>query len=160
MKTEQLQIRVSKKQKAALRRLARIANLSLSEFVLSKVLEPPESRFLALVSQLKESNGKREVFAEMNDLLSSLQATEFQEFLIEPSEDLSPFMKNYLAAMIERRAREIHCLAPEWVRRVKPLENPYFGSEIESLRGYLLVSSPVEFKKRNIFIDSTLGSRI
>ncbi len=160
MKTEQLQIRVSKKQKAALRRLARIANLSLSEFVLSKVLEPPESRFLALVSQLKESNGKREVFAEMNDLLSSLQATEFQEFLIEPSEDLSPFMKNYLAAMIERRAREIHCLAPEWVRRVKPLENPYFGSEIESLRVHLLVSSPVEFKKRNIFIDSTLGSRI
>jgi hypothetical protein len=35
-----------------------------------------------------------------------------------------------------------------------------FGSELQSLRLYLLTHSPPPFRARNIFIDSSLGDRI
>jgi hypothetical protein len=40
------------------------------------------------------------------------------------------------------------------------LADPFFGSELRSLRHYLLTHSPAPFRSRNIFIDSTVGDRI
>jgi hypothetical protein len=41
-----------------------------------------------------------------------------------------------------------------------PLAEPVFASSLQSLRLHLLVLSPAPFRRRNIFIDSTLGARI
>jgi hypothetical protein len=35
-----------------------------------------------------------------------------------------------------------------------------FGSDLQNLRLYLLTHSPPPFRRRNIFIDSTLGDRV
>jgi hypothetical protein len=40
------------------------------------------------------------------------------------------------------------------------LTEPVFGSELQSLRLYLLTHSPPPFRARNIFIDATLGDRV
>jgi hypothetical protein len=46
------------------------------------------------------------------------------------------------------------------VREVPPLEEPHFATTLEGLRLHLLQVSPVPFKRRNIFIDSSLGDRV
>jgi hypothetical protein len=48
---------------------------------------------------------------------------------------------------------------PEWTSAVSPLDRPRFVVELESLRPHLLRASPVPFKRRNIFIDATIGDR-
>jgi len=47
---------------------------------------------------------------------------------------------------------------PGWTRAIAPLSEPMFGSELQSLRLYLLAHSPPPFRVRNIFIDSTLAT--
>jgi hypothetical protein len=43
---------------------------------------------------------------------------------------------------------------------VVPLEEPAFGTALQSLRLHLLTHSPPPFRLRNIFIDSSLGQRV
>jgi hypothetical protein len=50
--------------------------------------------------------------------------------------------------------------APSWTGEVRPLEKPVFGSSLKSLRLHLLRHSPVAFRSRNIFIDSSIGDRV
>jgi len=73
---------------------------------------------------------------------------------------LSPLLGNYVAAMVEQAAAQKNVLPPKWVRDVAPLDQPFFASELASLRLHLLCSSPVPFKRRNIFVDSSIGARI
>jgi hypothetical protein len=40
------------------------------------------------------------------------------------------------------------------------LPQPVFGSELKALRLHLLTNSPPAFRRRNIFIDATLGDRV
>jgi hypothetical protein len=51
-------------------------------------------------------------------------------------------------------------VAPAWTRSIPPLAEPVFGSDLCSLRLYLLTNSPPPFRGRNIFIDSTLGDQV
>ena len=44
--------------------------------------------------------------------------------------------------------------------RIAPLASPVFGSKLESLRLYLLTHSPPPFRRRNIFIDASIGARV
>jgi hypothetical protein len=43
---------------------------------------------------------------------------------------------------------------------VKPLERPWFASSLKSLRLHLLTASPPPFRRRNLFVDSTIGDRV
>ena len=74
--------------------------------------------------------------------------------------DLSLFQQNYLAAMVEQAAAQRGVEPPAWVRDVPPLETPYFASGLRTLRQYLMAVSPVPFKRRNLFIDATIGDRV
>jgi len=49
---------------------------------------------------------------------------------------------------------------PPWPRATAPLAEPVFGSALMSLRLYLLTHSPAPFRRRNIFIDASVGSRV
>jgi hypothetical protein len=49
---------------------------------------------------------------------------------------------------------------PSWTRDVAPLDQPVFGSSLESLRLHLLMNSPPAFVERNIFIDANVGDRV
>jgi hypothetical protein len=49
---------------------------------------------------------------------------------------------------------------PTWAGSVEPLDRPHFATPLRSLRLHLLRASPVPFKRRNIFVDSSVGARV
>ena len=160
-KVAQLQIRVSNAEKAALRRHAKRAGMSMSDWVLSRVLPPLGETFQGLLEALSTAKKPGYVLAELNELLTRLGTGEFKLAVSEPPQvQLDPYWGNYVAAMIEQAAARKNTEAPSWTESVRPLEEPVFGASLKSLRLHLLIHSPVAFRRRNIFIDSSIGDRV
>lgn len=160
-KTAQLQIRLMPKDKARLKRLASAAGQDMSAYVLSRVFRPERDRFREIVRQLVRGDDHRYAFAELHDFLADLAPIEFRDAVAQPLPDgLSLFLGNYVAAMVEHAAMLKGVQPPSWVRDVAPLEEPAFGAPLKSVRIHLLRSSPVAFKRRNIFVDATVGARV
>lgn len=160
-KTSQLQIRVSPRQKATLKRLAAAAGQDMSSYVLARALSPARLRFEEILGALEDEGGRRFALAELNDLLSGLAPVELRDAVADADlARLSPFVQNYVAAMVEQAACEKDVEPPAWVGATPPLEHPYFAAPLPSLRLHLLKVSPVAFKRRNLFVDATLGARV
>jgi uncharacterized protein (DUF1778 family) len=159
-KTDQLQIRVTPADKAALKRLARRAGMDVSAFVLSRVLPPAATELARLVRVLRYGHD-RFALAAINDVLSGLGAAEFK-VAVEGLElaRLSPWQQNYLSAMVEHAAHRLGQSPPAWVHDVAPLDQPWFAVPFARLRPYLLRVAPVPFKRRNLFVDATVGDRV
>ena len=159
-KTSQLQIRISPRDKARLRKLATGAGMDVSSYLLSRALPDEAGRFASLTAALAVTEAPAYVFAELHDLLSRCTAVDFSG-LVEtlPSVRLEAWRANYLAAMVETAAHRVGLAPPAWAASVAPLETPWFATPLRSLRPYLLRVSPPAFKRRNLFIDTTLGGR-
>jgi Protein of unknown function (DUF1778) len=159
-KSAQLQIRVSRAEKAAIQRAAKGAGMPMSAYVLSRVLSIPANRFqewVAAAAGSKPSFG----LAELNKMLTEASAAELRDAVAaSPRTPLSPYLANYIAAMVELACSRRAISVPAWARAIEPLREPSFGSSLPNLRHYLLTRSPAPFRCRNIFIDSTLGSRV
>ncbi|MDO8580740.1 MAG: hypothetical protein Q7S13_04600, partial [Candidatus Omnitrophota bacterium] len=88
-------------------------------------------------------------------------ADEFELAVAQPPVvSLSPYLANYIAAMVEYTAVKKGRRAPAWTRDIPPLEQPVFGSDLGSLKLHLLTHSPPPFRRRNLFVDSTVGQRV
>lgn len=162
-KSEQLQIRVAAQQKAALKKAARAAGTDVSSYVLARALPPARERFAALVNLLVNTTGSdlRNILAELHDLLEQCPSTLLADVAwAPPPVQASAHLRNYVAAMVEIAADRKGVQPPAWVADIAPLPVPYFASSMRSLRLHLLRASPVRFKRRNIFVDSTLGDRV
>ncbi len=160
-RNEQLQIRVSPAEKATIRRAAEHAGLDMSAYVLSRVLPASAMRFQACVEACAGPAPPSFGLAELNTLLASWTATELQDaIVVPPTAALSPFLSNYIAAMIEQVCERRAVRVPAWVRAIQPLAEPSFGTTLKSLRLHLLIHSPPPFRRRNIFIDSRVGDRV
>lgn len=160
-KTEQMQVRVSPREKNLIRQAAKRANMNMSDWVLKKLLPDLQIRFQVLGAQLNDADHHRYALAALNDIFTSTSAGEFRLMIAEPLKiPLDDFNLNYLAAMIEFAAARKKVNPPSWVFNVVPLKTPYFGTDILNLRLYLLTHSPAVFRNRNIFIDSSLGDRV
>ncbi len=161
-KTSQLQIRVHANEKARIRQRAADAGMGVSKWVLYKLLPPVEERFRQICKDLAAVSGERSyVLAELHDFLNRLEPREFSLAVrYPPGCQLPPFEANYLAAMIEYTAAEKKVSAPGWMKDIEPLETPWFASSLQGLRLYLLTHSPPAFRRRNLFIDSSVGERI
>ena len=158
-KLEQLQIRVTRNQKREIMRCARSAGVTMSDYVLRRVLPDTQQQFLTLVEGVGEN--ARFVLADLNDLLTALSADELQIAVSQyPPAKLSAYYQNYIAAMVELACARRKIEPPAWTREVEPLPQPVFGSDLLSLRLHLLRSSPPPFRNRNIFIDTSLGGRV
>jgi len=158
-KSEQLQIRVTRSQKAALRRRARAAGMDVSTYVLARALPPAQERFQELVSAVGTSE-KRYALAAIHDLLTALAPNELEETLATADlGGLPPDARNTLAAMVEHAAAMKGAAPPAWVRDVEPLSAPHFATQLRSVRAHLLRVAPVAFRRRNLFVDATLGGR-
>jgi hypothetical protein len=129
-------------------------------YVLERMLSIPAARFqqcMVAVAGPKPSFG----LAELNSLLTGALANELRAAVAAaPEISLSPYIANYVAAMVELACERRAIAIPHWTKLVTPLKEPAFGSQLPSLRHYLLTQSPAAFRRRNIFIDSTLGSRV
>lgn len=159
-KTEQLQIRLSREEKQAIKGLAASAKEPVSSWVLKTLLPKGSLEFQEIISKLGR-NKESHVLASLNDFLTSLTRVEFKGAVqAMPCKSISPLCANQVAAMVEQRAHQLGVAAPGWLAEIEPLGEPYFGSELQSLRPYLLTASPPPFRKRNIFIDSSVGDRI
>jgi uncharacterized protein (DUF1778 family) len=160
-KTDQLQLRVSREMKAAIQRAARRAGMDMSSYVLSRVLPPHERQVQELLRVLKDDGSQPLVLAELNDLLTRLGPEELRMAVAAaPPRSLSAELSNYWAAMVEHACARRSIPAPAWTHSVAPLEQPMFGSSLESLRLHLLAHSPPAFRRRNIFIDTTIGGQV
>jgi uncharacterized protein (DUF1778 family) len=156
-----LQIRVTPKEKAAVRRLARAAGMDLSAYVLARAIPQARTEFDTIVNNLGRGLDERFELAALNDLLAGLSAAEFQTTVAHANwQSLSPFSANYVAAMIEHAAQRLGMSPPAWTALIAPLDSPWFASALHGLRLHLMKASQVAFKRRNIFIDATLDDRV
>lgn len=162
-KSDQLQIRVTSAQKAALKRFARAAGQDLSAYVLSRALPDARVRFGQTIRALRHPDDVRFALAELSDMLAGLSSAELRDAVaVAPPElrDLSPLLQNYVAAMVEHASAAWGGPAPSWGREVPPLEAPHFATPLRSLRLHLLRAAPAAFKRRNIFVDASVGARV
>ncbi len=166
-KTQQLQIRVSAREKAALKRLAERAGLDLSSYVLGRALPSQRLRFEEILRTLADASQERDVYdrrfalAELNDFLTVLASGEFVDAVADADvRALDPFTANYTAALVEQAADLNQVPPPPWVKTIPPLDEPHFAGGMRSLWPHLLREAPVPFKRRNIFVDSALGDRV
>jgi len=161
MKSAQLQIRLTPAQKALLKRRARAAGQDVSKYVLSRVAPDSAVRFETAVAALAGPKSERFALADLNDLLAELPAAELArttEHGLPPG--LSPLTRNLVAAMVEHAATLKRTSPPAWAREVPPLESPWFATELGNLRAHLLRVSPTAFRRRNLFVDATVGDRV
>lgn len=159
-KSGQIQIRVSPAQKAAIRRAARLAGLDMSAYVLARLLPAASRRFQELTAACADDRHGRFALAELNSWLASLGAGELVEAVVTPPARLTPYLANYIAAMTEVACAQNRVPPPAWAAAIPPLAEPAFGTTLLSLRLYLLTHSPAPFRRRNIFIDASVGSRV
>jgi hypothetical protein len=160
-KTAQLQIRVSPAQKAALQREARRAGCDVSTLVLTRALPPRDERLRLLVRALRDQSEPKYVLAEIHDLLAAAAGFELAAMVEDlPVHALDSWLQNYLAAMVELATSRQGLRSPAWTRDVAPLRAPYFATSLRSLRQHLLTSAPVPFKRRNLFVDASIGARV
>jgi uncharacterized protein (DUF1778 family) len=160
-KSQHLQIRVTPREKATVKRLAAAAGQDVSAYVLARALPPASRRFEELLTLLGEGEDHRYVLAELNDLLLALAPAELREGVAHADlARLSPFLQNYVAAMVEQACDQRGVAAPTWTRRIVPLDTPYFAAPLKSLRLHLLRAAPVPFKRRNLFVDAAVGARV
>jgi uncharacterized protein (DUF1778 family) len=160
-KTQQLQIRVSAAQKALLKKRAAAAGLDLSTFVLRRVLLDSEAQLEELLALLADEHEPRATLARIGGLLGALDSASFRELTaaIDVSR-LTPFHQNYLAAMVEYRADQLGLPAPRWTKGVGALGEPYFPAGTDQVRTYLLRAAPIVFKRRNLFVDASVGDHL
>ncbi|MBY0506678.1 MAG: hypothetical protein K2X03_22355 [Bryobacteraceae bacterium] len=98
------------------------------------------------------------LLAEINDLLTSASASEIDSLRAPAIDDA--YLANYVAAMVEQAAHRQGRRPPQWTANVAPLTQPVFAVPWMSLRAHLLLESPIPFRRRNIFIDATIGDRV
>ena len=161
-KTQQLQIRISAEDKARIGARAARAGMDVSKWVLQELLPPVEQKFQMLCLELATRPDARSfTIAEFQDWFTGLTASEYKRAVRHaPEARLAPFEASYLAAMVEQAAAIQGVNPPRWTGAVKGLDTPWFASPLKSLRLYLLTHSPPPFRRRNLFIDSSVGQRV
>ncbi len=69
--------------------------------------------------------------------------------------------KAYVAAMVEELCFTNNIEIPNWVfDRKYSLKEPFFVGGFENLKAFLLVESPVSFRRRNIFVSHNVLKRV
>ena len=96
--------------------------------------------------------------AELNDLLTAAEGDQIP--LLDEPPIADSYLANYVAAMVELAAHRRGVLPPSWTSAIAPLPEPRFAVPWMSLRPHLLLESPVPFRRRNIFINASLGDRV
>ncbi|MBN1961582.1 MAG: hypothetical protein JW841_11605 [Deltaproteobacteria bacterium] len=160
-KSTYLQLRVSQSEKRMIQRQAKNAKMTVSQWVLARIDPILRQEIQKLCISIGLSSQPSYLLAELNDLLSRMQRPEFERVFADIMRlPKSEILQNQIAAMIELTAHRLHAITPQWVCNIPPLTTPVFATKLKNLRLHLLLHSPPPFKKRNIFVDASIGERI
>lgn len=161
-KTQQLQIRVTAAEKAALRARAEAAGMDVSSYVMARALPAAADEFAGILRGLANERQRAAWFAELERLLLSLSESTFVPAVAHADfiDALDPVAQNLVAAFVEQRAAALGVSPPEWVFELELPAAPWFASDLKSLRPYLVASSPVPFRRRGLFVERGLGARV
>jgi hypothetical protein len=154
-RSSQLQIRITNEQKAALKRLARSAGMTVSAYVLTQALPGAGREVDRILAELPGAgDGQRSLLADLETLVLGCSPEDFGEALADVAlEGFPPTLANQVAAMVEDAAHLKGVDPPPWVDEVPPLDRPRFGWPLSSLRPHQLRVTPVPYKRRQIFFD-------
>ncbi|MCF6300356.1 MAG: DUF1778 domain-containing protein [Proteobacteria bacterium] len=159
-KSEYLQIRVSKQEKEIIKSSAQLAEVDMSAWILQRILHEKAKQFINIINKLIDEE-QSFVFAELHDFLAKLMVVDLEMALsVEPVIELTGFQINYVIAMIVHRSKQLNISPPTWINNYPVLLQPVFATSLKSLSLHLLINSPIAFKQRNIFIDSSIGDRV
>ncbi len=84
----------------------------------------------------------------------------------DPAAIAEPFKLNderkdaLLASVIETLCDELGLAIPDWLNDVPACREPYFVSEMESLKAMSLVQTPIHFRIRKVFIMENFLFRV
>lgn len=129
-----------------------------SRFAALKYMSTIGSTFLQLADATARAGRIAYPLAELNDLLAAATSAEIENLPAPSIAD--PYRLNYVTAMVEVAAHRAGGMPPLWTADVAPLGRPVFIDPSLSLRAHLLTASPPPFRRRNIFIDSSVGDRV
>src|SRR5438105_15308146 len=147
-KTCQMQIRVSARQKAAIRTAAKRAGMDMSAYVLSRVLSVSAAEFRKCIEACRGAAGPAFALAELNSLLSRLTAVELTDAIAaRPMVRLTPFLANCVAAMTESACEKRGIRVPSWAPAIEPLSTPAVGSACVTLRPHVLTHTPASYRR-------------
>lgn len=79
--------------------------------------------------------------------------------LLPPSRDLPVRLKALLASIVAELCHEAWIDIPDWAARDHFLSEPWFPSEMESLKASALLESPWSFRRNNIFVQENILRR-
>lgn len=161
-KSEQLQIRVTREQKERIKSAAAEAGQDVSTWVLARIVPASGEALRDLYGRLAVgSEPESLVLAALHEVLASWSTPELTRAMTcAPPATLCVRTANVVAAMVEQ-ACALRCVDPPgWVAQVPALAEPYFASSLVSLRLYLLTHAPPAFRRRNLFVDATIGDRV
>lgn len=111
-----------------------------------------------LQSLVSDPKNRRYTLAMLNEFLANQNCSSLQQVIsAQPLMTLDPYLDNYVCAMVELACWQKRIPPPTWTESVPPLQEPVFGTSLVGLRLYLLTHSPLAFRRRNIFIDASIG---
>jgi hypothetical protein len=91
---------------------------------------------------------------------SEAMLAEEPQRLAAAENELGATQDAYLAAAVEELAREMTLTCPSWTSDpTRALRQPWFASNMASLRAVLLHESPASFRARNLFVSRNALSR-
>lgn len=95
------------------------------------------------------------------DFVDEFRRTKDRRLLIlPPLANLDPRLRCLLGCIVVQLCHEVNMAAPDWAVNQAPLKNPWFVSEIESLKAIALTESPIAFRIKNIFVFRNFLDRI
>lgn len=65
-----------------------------------------------------------------------------------------------LASVIETLCDELCIVIPDWLGTVPACHEPYFLSEMESLKAFSLIQTPIHFRLRKVFVMENFLFRV
>ena len=151
-KTSQLQIRVSPTEKATLKRLASAAGLSVSAYVLSRVLPQAGEDVNRHIRAVEGGRNADQALSDLMLHLGDIADVEFGQVVEQVDVNgLTPLQRNYAAAAVEHEASRRDRPPPAWTSAVEPLARPHFPWSLRALRPHLMRISLAAFKRRNLY---------
>ena len=87
------------------------------------------------------------------DMVDEFRSTlDMRLLLLPPSKESDKRIKALMSSVVLELCHESMVEPPQWAKKNFFLDNPWFVSEIESLKAFALLESPLSFRKNNIFV--------